>query len=526
MKRDHFEDLKEVVACLKPNEVRTARKFITAFEGNATKGRNKSLLLFELILKKPNLVKKTAIEQFKAQTSKRAFELLTERLITKIFESLSLRANLQRTDLYSENYRVKKLLVKQLDEAKIAYGKGLLKKAISMFDNVIKTGKQYENYNVVIEALSEKQQIEALTIGPDQLNIIAQEISFFEESAIASRQAKGWYYGYYGQIEKSGSNNSKPILNEAISNLGEKFKATQSKTVGYYYKMLLMEYYLNAEEYSKCLKVGESLLNLVKNNFRPFSKAKIGALLSDLGYNNLFTFDFEQAVIDALSAQSFFGIYGFNFNVAWETQFMALFYQNKVDESTSIIKNLIGATDQVTTPFHYAKRIYFKACAHFAAGEFKESLQNLQVTKEIENDKEGWNIGKRLLTILIYLEQSDWDQAETAITNLRMHIQRLKPEETVRKRDAVILKVLQKLILTSFDYQQVLDKHPDLFELLDRTDRDYRWQVKSPEMVVFHHWFQDKAQGIPYQFRVPEPLMKKFGAKSPGRDLDFPVKYP
>ena len=195
-------------------------------------------------------------------------------------------------------------------------------------------------------------------------------------------------------------------------------------------------------------------------------------------------------------------------------------------KAQSVVKELVALTSPTITPFHYAKRIYFKACAHFAAGEFKESLQNLQVTKEIENDKEGWNIGKRLLTILIHLELDDWDAAETGITNLRMHIQRLKPEGTVRKRDTVILKVLQKLILTSFDYQQVLDNHSDLFELLDRTDRDYRWQVKSPEMVVFHHWFQDKAQGKAYQFRVPEPLMKKFGAKSPGRDLDFPVKYP
>jgi len=527
MKRDHFEDLKALVDGLMPNEVHTAKKFITAFEGNATKGRNKSLMLFELILKEPEVNEMNILKSFEKGHKLSSLKILADRLESKIFESLSLKVNLERSDLYSELYRIDKLLRKQLIEAKIAYGRHMLKKAVDLYDKIIVTAKRFEIYDLVIQALISKQQILGFTQGMSQHEKLSGSIRFFRTCNDEFLYASECYHIHFIDVYNYGL---KPrnlvLLKNVIPKLKKAYDITNSKNIGYFLYTLQMEYHLILENYKKSCQVAVSLILLVSENKHLFTKIRIGGARSDLADNQLFLFLFKDSYKNASNALTYFEEKNYNYGVIQEIIIRSCYYQSSVNKSLRVAEKLCKITDPNITPFHYAKRVYLKACANFVQGEFKEALTNLQSTREIENDKEGWNIGKRLLTILIYLELDDWDAAETGITNLRMHIQRLKPEDTVRKRDAVILKVLQKLILTSFDYQQVLDKHPDLFELLDRTDRDYRWQVKSPEMVVFHHWFQDKAQGKAYQFRVPEPLMKKFGAKSPGRDLDFPVKYP
>jgi len=527
MKRDHFEDLKAVVACLKPNEVRTARKFITAFEGNATKGKNKSLLLFELILKNDELNKEKVEKQLGFPTSPKALEKISDRLKTRILESITLFVNLERNDIYSVTFRTERVVRKQLMAAHFAYARNMLDIALNLFDKIITKSIQFEFYDILIDALNAKRKFLGLTKGQEEYDKISMKVDFYARCQYAVRRSQNWYFLHFSQTQKNGLNqNDWAQLESQVSMIKNDYDFTNSKTVAYYYLSLLMEFYLANESFNKSCAEGKVLISLVEKNIGIFTREQLGGSISDLADNQLYIFDFQESIQNTLMAQKLHKKNNYNFQIALEVQFRATYYSGDLVSSQTLIEELLKSTDKNSIPFHHAKRTYLQACVHFVKAEHKEAQQLLHSTKEIENDKEGWNIGKRLLTILIHLEQDDWDQAETAITNLRMHIQRLKPEGTVRKRDAVILKVLQKLLLASFDYQQVLDKHPELFEQLDRTERDYRWQVKSPEMVVFHHWFQDKAQGIPYQFRVPEPLIKKFGAKSPGRDLDFPVKYP
>jgi len=521
MKRDHFEELKAVIAKIKPNEVRTARKFITAFEGNATKGKNKSLLLFELILKESNASKDDILNNFGSDSKTRSLEKLAERLKSKILESLTLNVNINRHDLYGPHYRVDKKLRKLLTEANIACAREMKNLALNIYDEIIDKAKEFEMYKVLIEALMSKQQILGFTSGRKDYYKYSEELKLYQRCDMAVMKAMDWYHRHFMEVDYVGLNNDKvALLMAALTDLEKEYKATNSINVGYFYYVLQMEYYLALENYARSCEIGYKLVKLIRNKSH-FSKAMRGGVHSDLADNELFVYKFISSVKNSKNGLALFKIWSRNYLITLEVQFRAYYYQGDIENSTQITSILLESTDAAITPFHHSKRVYLQACAHFVKAEYKEAQQHLHSTKEIENDKEGWNIGKRLLTILIHLEQDDWDQAETAITNLRMHIQRLKPEGTVRHRDAVILKVLQKLVLDSFDYQQVLDKHPALFEQLDRTDRDYRWQVKSPEMVVFHHWFQDKAQGIPYQFRVPEPLMLKFGAKSPAVDLEI-----
>jgi len=351
---------------------------------------------------------------------------------------------------------------------------------------------------------------------------IQNKMIFFQQRYVAVLAARQWYIKYFSESDRAGiPNDNTGFREEAKTNLDKLYQETKSPLVGFYFYLVMMDFNLFLGEFQKSCLMGKKLLQIINSGTTRFQKTMKAGAYSDLAENEMFIFDFKSSAQNSIKALLFRKSQNYSGLMYQEVYFRALYYQGEIEKSGELIKEILDNSFKYAPPFQYAKRSYLKACFHFVQAEFKTAFLQLQNTKDLDNDKEGWNIGKRLLTILIHLEQDDWDLAEAAITNLRMHIQRLKPEGTVRQRDVVILKVLQKLVLASFDYQQVLDKHPELFEQLDRTDREYRWQVKSPEMVVFHHWFQDKVAEVPYRFRVPEPLMKKFGAKSPAADLEI-----
>jgi len=174
MKRDHLEDLKAIVAVMKPNEIHTARKFITAFEGNATKGRNKSLMLFELILEKPQINIEDAHKKLSSwgqgQLSYKALTILIKRLQNKLPESMLLDVNISRKDVYGPWYRDDKTMRKRLIEANLLSAKGLYQLAREIYDDVIVIAEKYENYGCLIEALVAKQEILGFYVGKTEFD--------------------------------------------------------------------------------------------------------------------------------------------------------------------------------------------------------------------------------------------------------------------------------------------------------------------------------------------------------------------
>ena len=137
--------------------------------------------------------------------------------------------------------------------------------------------------------------------------------------------------------------------------------------------------------------------------------------------------------------------------------------------------------------------------------QHKEAHRILQDTKEIERDKEGWNLGIRILSIINQLEGEKLDIVDLNIESLRKHIDRTIKMKAVRKRDVIILRLLAKLSRQGFNFKAVWKKNLKYFEMLASDDPEYRWEMKSPEMIIFHKWFEAKAKGREYDYVLKSP---------------------
>ena len=88
---------------------------------------------------------------------------------------------------------------------------------------------------------------------------------------------------------------------------------------------------------------------------------------------------------------------------------------------------------------------------------------------------------------------------------MRKHIDRTVKMKPVRKRDVIILRLLAKLSRQGFNFKTVWKKQQKYFELLASDEPEYRWEMRSPEMIIFHKWFEAKAKGKEYDFVLKSP---------------------
>ena len=503
-KGDYFSHLKQVVANMKPHEIKVAQKFIVAFYSTNSRNSNKSLKLFRLIHKKPDISLEEAKQLVSKTSNKASFRRLVVRLCEKLMEVIVLDHTIHKQGTFSKSLLTRMEIQKKINQSIIFRTRGLSELSYDYLEQVIEKAKMYELYDELVTALVFKQQLEGLSKGGKAFYRYNEDIDFFNRCRQAFNNAENWYYRHFLEVDASGLNNDKlGLLTEAIAELEEEYEYTNSARVGFFLYTLKMEYFLVVEEYQISCETGIKLAKLIQENPSIYSKGKLGITYSNLSDNELFVHDFESSIEHSKLGQKLFGLKGFNFEVTKEVEFRAHYYNGDSEQAYRVISELLEITDPKANSFHYSKRAYLKACVLFLQGEYRKSYFLLQETKEIEKDKEGWNIGIRVLSIMCHVEMTLLDLADSEIESMRKHIQRLKGHGNLRRRDQTILTILLRLEKHSFNFKVVYEQYQELFELLKSPEKDLRWEVKTPEMIIFPDWFMAKMNDKPYEFQIP-----------------------
>lgn len=124
--------------------------------------------------------------------------------------------------------------------------------------------------------------------------------------------------------------------------------------------------------------------------------------------------------------------------------------------------------------------------------KYREASLLLNNLEEIEKDKEGWNLWIRIMRILCSIELLKLNLIDYDIESFRKYIQRLNRSRDVRKRDQLILKVLLELDRCDYDFEEVSEKQEKTLDNLKSLNKEFRWQPNSPELILFHDWFEAK----------------------------------
>ena len=219
----------------------------------------------------------------------------------------------------------------------------------------------------------------------------------------------------------------------------------------------------------------------------------MGVAHSDIADMMLACGQLEKALIYSTKSMTFFEENSYNYFVAEEIKFRAQFFSGLYEKSAETLASSQCILLEDKFPLIRCKYMYYEACLLFKQGRFKQSIQILGKLKLLEKDKRGWNIALRILLVLNFIELQEVDVCAAQISSFRKYLERLMKKGEILPRYIYINKLLVSLWKNSLDFKRTNDEESKLIDKLKSEEIGYRWSEKSPELIVFHEWFLNKA---------------------------------
>ncbi|MEQ8624017.1 MAG: hypothetical protein RJQ00_04155 [Vicingaceae bacterium] len=413
--------------------------------------------------------------------------------------------------LVSENLMAKKYSIRDSFREQLLIKRELLKVLNLSFrghDETVKRllkpivirASKFELYNELLEALYILQEF-SLTDDPTKFDKLSREIKFYEDCRTKLFKAKMLYRQYGNLSISKASLESVSLYNsKAIRDLNSDFKSTKSANIKCYYYLLKLEMSYREQDFVKEFKVAKELLDLLKSSPAVYSKGRISLIYTNL--TNTADASCQFKLSNTLARNS---IYWSSFEVnlnqiySYRGLIKSLIFLNKNHEAINQIDKLIKNKFIDQYPYFNTYFKYLKAVSSFLLLDFNLSNKTLHNLKELEKDKEGWNIWIQVLRIQVYLEMQRFSESEYLIENLRKYLERNREKYQIKERLFLISKLFIELKTCNFDYKKAAKKKSDVLNKLKSLDKDCRWDGRTPEMILFHDWFESKKDNRPYK---------------------------
>lgn len=505
----------DLVTTLSDTEIEIARKHIIAYDSNTTGQSQKMFRLFSEIVYKGTKKYDTLKEIISKDSSDYSFNRLIRRTLYRLQESLIVEVNINRKGMYSEIFRKRFEIRKRIIQAHIIHGKGLPKMANRIFDNIIKSTKKFELYDELIEALLLKQSVILLIKGKKTFDRINEQVHFYHKCRDLLQKSKNIYRTYISDVYSKGIAEDKlKYLKESTDTIFHFYEETNSANILSQYYLLQLEYFQLMKWAKEEENVGLELLELLNNNKAVYSDARIAYVWNSLANSMLGYLNFEKCLQYAKeSYKCYEGSMKLGLINSILQQINAAFYLQKYDKVKPLIEKVRKLSFLEKYPYHISIVNYYHAMNNFSGGEYKKTTQLLANLNEIEKDKEGWNIWIRIMRILCLIELLKLNMIDYDMENFRKYIQRVDKQYSVRKRDKLILSILLELDRNVYDFKLVAKKKKAILDKLRSTKKEYSWDPSSPEMILFHDWFDAKLKNKAYQPDF-EPYRKELAKAS------------
>ena len=502
-----INELRLILGRLKRAEKESLRSYLVAFDSHAVNGVNKSVRVTDYLLENPMADKEELIQKLDLPADKYNFNKFITRLQDKVLECLTLSVNTNRKGAYSSWYANKVDVRKKLIEAQTLLGRGLEQLAYKTYKDCAKRSDKYELYEEGLEAYRFLQHQLAISHGVKKFEKYQDKIDHLNKCLEATWRARSFYAMHFAMVDKESSKNDKiGFLTEAIAQMQNDLEQTGSDNVNFFLHYLLMEFYLVFDDHRKVRKTGNQMVDLLLDSPAVFNRQRLANVYMDLGDNELHFGDLKAARDNLDLSISEHPKGGLNHIRAEMLYCYCLYYNGELDEAYSKLCEVLKFPLIEDQHFEREQLLYIKAAIEFHKGETNQAFKitEHEISSLLE-DSRGWNIGLRVFHIICCIELGYTDMAYGRTENLKRHIQKLKRNQQIRKRDKHIVKVLSKLAEFGYDFNKAYPACKySLTQLQQQDDEELRWQPRSHEPIIIDRWFNAKQEGRKYKFSFPE----------------------
>lgn len=436
----------------------------------------------------------------------KTFERLVERLREKISFCISsefvvLRKNTEYSKRSQELLRIG-YWMNQVDI--YLYVKNLPFEAYDLLSKVINSAKVYEAYTPLIQALYIKRHFLKMRQGTKGYDEITEEIKQYESCNQAYLKAWTWYETYLQFALFDGYRNGFiETFKGIITELEEECIQTKSAVVEFYYLQIKIGYLCETRCFSDAQQSALRLLELTTKRPSINTPRKVGIAYAQVSEVHLYCRHLEHSIKASKIALEHFIPNTLNSAIMEENLFWALFFSAQYNEAEKQVSRILNNINYKQSGYLDNKRKYLYASVLFANGKLAQCAKILETLKEIPQDKTGWSIGIKTLSIMrAFLQRDPEELINAKIRALRYDMKSLKATGTACRRNSLILSILYKLAKSNGDFKKIYNKRIEDFRLLEKDDPEYGWQIKSHELIIFHVWFKCMVDRRPYQVNI------------------------
>ena len=232
MAERHFFHLRDLVNRLSSKEQKVAMRHLTDYRNDVLARQTKMFLLYQSILKEPEIKYGKAKKLVSSKHSTAVFSQLCRRTYNRLKESLILEVNIHREERYSKVFQKKFSLRKEIVQNQILSGRGLIEEAWNENEKLIKQAKRYELYDELLELLYTQQDKSVSYKGFKEYERLEQEIKQFENIRSLSQKARRALNAYYLRVNYSNSREGNfELMKKTFSNLQHYAEESGSKHV-------------------------------------------------------------------------------------------------------------------------------------------------------------------------------------------------------------------------------------------------------------------------------------------------------
>ncbi len=503
--------LKAILRTLKPEEITSLEKFISYQTDKEDLIRSKSSGLLSLLLSQEDYTANDMQRTLYGKLNYPAFNKLVNRLKEKTLEVILFNANLQRGH-YSERSRMVFELRKKLMQIDLLILKGLRVKILDEINLVIKKAREFEIYDVLVSILYSKQRFLSIGMGSRRSSSMLAEIKSAESILEKFNESQALFNDIISSISISANTASyNDELTKTLKLLKYNLEITRSPTIAYYYYFLQIEENQIKANYRQAEENLDKLLIIVKTNKSVYSENREGTVILNQSSNYLYTKNLNAALSCANEAKKFFSTQPVNLVVINEILIYRHFYASEISLVKPLLDEQFAYWNKIESPISRSKTLFLEASLNFLHKSYIECLDKLVKIADVDQDKEGWNIVKRIMVILCRIELNDAESTDLNLSNMDKFIKRIIKSKNVKPRYIIISRILRKLVNENFDYTKVYNSRIKYFKLLESNKDGYCWEIRSPELIIFEEWFMFRMNKEAYDNK--RAMAKKFHAE-------------
>ncbi|REJ80443.1 MAG: hypothetical protein DWQ44_07110 [Bacteroidetes bacterium] len=492
-----YEQLQQLILVLNKEEKRKLKKRL--LEQSEIYSRQKTLKLFELIddnKASSRLLTYRALYDKDGQNQ--SFSKLCLRLKEKIYEVILAKSSILSNQAAERTLKIFELR-KKINLIDLLVFKGYRFNIINELNSIIKSSHEFEVYDVELSALSTKFRLVFLKGNKQLNNKIMKSISMVQEEWRMFNEAQVIFTEINSKINKSNEFEDYKIdLESAITSFNNYLKKSSSPTILYFKLFLEMDRAQKNENYFLADKLLLEQYNTIRGFKSVYNITREFNCTLNYADNFIQLNNYSKALEYTARTKVLMQNHQLNFSLALELELLALIYWGKVERALPLSEKLQQLSYKLNNEYLLSRRLLMILNLHFINRNFQKVIELLTESREIDRDKEGLNIIRRLMTILCKIELNDLDSLELNIQNMDKYIKRMMKSKYIQPRYLIIFRILRKLINDNFDYKKVYSSRKKQFDLLYSGQKEYKWKIKSPELVIFEEWFLSKVEKSHY----------------------------